>query len=248
MEIEVKDRCHCCEAEYYRVYENTFECKSCGHIYRRYLGNEVEYHQNQYRNIERRDVSEISDDGVVKPLFHEKRKEICERRVSLVSQYLSKVHSYLDIGAGAGTYIDTIRDKVGKIECTELDGSLIQECKRLGFRVYEESFLEIEFSSKYDVVSAWHVLEHVDDADRFLQKCSSITSEYCIIEVPLLVSISGTGRRRRLVDPHAGVYDGHAHYFTKKSFEIMASKYFKIIELKEGVQSPALFAVLGVKK
>mgnify|MGYP001340253334 CR=1 FL=1 len=109
---------------------------------------------------------------------------------------------------------------------------------------YQGDFLKLQFPQTYDIVSAWHVLEHVTDIDAFLKKCASLTRGYCIIEVPTLVSLTGEGRRRELKDPAIGLYDGHAHYFTKKSFEIIANKYFSIIEIKEGVQAPALLAIM----
>ena len=144
----------------------------------------------------------------------------------------------------SGTYANTISSYVKNLECTELDKSLIAECERLGFQVYDVDFLNMKSDITYDIVSAWHVLEHVDNIDAFIKKCSEITEKYCIIEVPLLKSLSGQGRVRKLLDPSIGEYDGHAHYFSKNSFELAVNKHFSIVEIKEGVQSPALFAVL----
>ena len=236
--------CHCCKGKYKSVFVNTFKCAECKHVYRAYKGNEIEYHKSQYRNIERRDRSEISSDGQIRPLFHEKRKDICDKRLEFVLKYVKKTDNCLDIGAGAGTYANLLASHVDSVQCTELDPSLISECIRLGFKVYDESFLDLKFESEYDLVSAWHVLEHVDNVDLFLQKCKNITKKYCIIEVPMLNALNGQGRTRKLTDPSSGVYDGHAHYFTKESFISIASRYFKIIEIKEGAQSPALFAVM----
>ena len=120
---------------------------------------------------------------------------------------------------------------------------------RLGEERRERGDGGVRISSMHGmhIVSAWHVLEHVEDIDSFLKKCSEITNKYCIIEIPLLRSLSGTGRVRKLVDPQDGVYDGHAHYFTKQSFVNIADKYFDIVEIREGVQSPALFAVMEPK-
>ncbi len=240
-------KCHCCGTEYYQLYKNTFECNSCGHIHRNYTGDSIEYHKNQYRQIERRDRSEINEKGEIQDLFHEKRKDICNKRLDFVRKYLNKDFTYLDIGAGAGTYAKTISSYVGTLECTELDKSLIAECERLGFHVYDVDFLNMKSDTAYDIVSAWHVLEHVENIDAFIKKCSKITKKYCIIEVPLLRSLSGQGRVRKLLDPSIGEYDGHAHYFSKNSFELAVGKHFSILEIKEGVQSPALFAVLEKK-
>jgi trans-aconitate methyltransferase len=230
------------------VYENTLKCDNCGHVHRVYPGDSIKYHQEQYRTIERRHRAEIDIKGNVTELFHEKRKDICSKRIDMIDQYLNEQYSWLDIGAGAGTFAKHLQDKVDTIECTELDPSLIRECRKLGFTTYEEDFLKLENSKKYDVVSAWHVLEHVEDIESFLKKASQLVSKYCIIEVPLLVSLSGEGRQRKLKNPTIDSYDGHTHYFSKQSFETIASKYFNILEIKEGVQTPALLAIMERKK
>jgi len=240
--------CHCCGSEYKNVYQNTLKCDTCGHIHRIYPGNSVKYHQEQYRTIERRDHAEIDAEGNVTELFHEKRKDICSKRVEMIDQYLNEKYSWLDIGAGAGTFAKHLQDKVDSIECTELDPSLISECRKLGFTTYEEDFLNLEISKKYDVVSAWHVLEHVENIESFLEKISKLVLKHCIIEIPLLISLSGEGRKRKLVDPTIDNYDGHTHYFSKESFESIASKYFDILEITEGVQSPALLAIMEPKE
>lgn len=241
-------KCHCCGSNYVKLFENTFKCELCEHIHRRYSGNATEYHKNQYRKIERRDISEINEKGEIQELFHTKRDNICKRRIAFVEEYLLESDECLDIGSGAGTYSNKLKKHVKNVQCTELDPSLIAECQRLGFEVYEEDFLKLQFKNRFDIVSAWHVLEHVDDVESFLGKCAQLTKRYCIIEVPLLQSLSGTGRTRKLVDPSVGTYDGHAHYFNKTSFVQLAEKYFSIIEIKEGVQSPALFAVMEPKE
>ena len=239
--------CHCCGSEYKRLSENVYQCGSCFHIHRVYDGDSVEYHQNDYRDIERRDNAEINESGEVQSLFHEKRKDICEKRMSFVQYYLEESDTCLDIGAGAGTYANLLRQEVNDVECTELAPVLINELKRLNFKVYEEDFLSIKFDKKYDVVSAWHVLEHVEDIESFMKKTYQLSNRYVIIEVPLLVSLDGKGRERKLTDPKDETYDGHAHYFTEQSFRELTKNYFNIVSLKEGVQSPALFVVLEKK-
>tara|TARA_R100000152_G_C6780097_1_gene212460 strand:+ start:1073 stop:1831 length:759 start_codon:yes stop_codon:yes gene_type:complete len=251
-------KCHCCSLEYKRLSEtswqgikyilkNVYQCSSCSHIHRVYDGDSIEYHQNIYRNIERRDKSEINEDGEVQSLFHEKRKDMCEKRMSFVQCYLEESDTCLDIGAGAGTYANLLRQEVGDVECTELAPALINELKRLNFKVYEDDFLSIKFDKKYDVVSAWHVLEHVEDIKSFMKKTYQLSNRYVIIEVPLLKALNNKGKVRKLTDPKDEEYDGHTHYFTEQSFRELIKDYFNIVILKEGVQSPSLFSVLEKK-
>ena len=91
----------------------------------------------------------------------------------------------------------------------------------------------------------WHVLEHILDTRKVLSVLEKITNKYSVIEVPTLVALNGVGRRRELKEPNTENYDGHYHYFGEKSFRaLIKDSQFEIIELMEGVQSPALLAIL----
>ena len=114
----------------------------------------------------------------------------------------------MDIGAGAGTFASHLKDLVTEIECTELSQCLIDESRNLGFKTYDEDFLKIDFDRKYDMVSAWHVLEHVDNPEAFLAKTKELSNRYVVIEIPLLVALNGEGRRRKLRIPKIDDYYG----------------------------------------
>ena len=239
--------CHCCGAEYVEIMEDVYKCVICSHIHRLFVGDSIEYHQNQYRKDERRTSDEISEDGVIKEKFHKNREKIVSNRIEIIKEYVTKEMECLDIGAGAGTFANKLKEKCKNVECTELDMNLINECRNLGFKTYTEDFLEIKFDKKYDFVSAWHVLEHVDSIQDFTSKLSKVSKNLVCIEIPLLQALDGTGRTRKLVSPNVGNYDGHAHYFCKDSFINLFKEKFDILEIKEGVQTPALFSIMRVK-
>tara|TARA_Y100000310_G_scaffold267365_1_gene279312 strand:- start:891 stop:1637 length:747 start_codon:yes stop_codon:yes gene_type:complete len=242
--------CHCCENEsYILLIEDVYKCNICDHVFINYKYDNTKFHVEIFRDLKgaRRDEEEIDESGKITKLFHEKRKEIVSKRAEYVKQYLKKDYECLDIGAGAGTFAREIQHHVKEIECTELTPSLIEECERLGFDTYKDDFSLIDFERKYDVVFAWHVLEHVVDVKQFKEKIEKVMGKYAIIEIPLLVALNGQGRRRNLKTPNGGNFDGHAHYFSEQSFVRLFENEFKILELKEGVQSPALFAALERK-
>jgi len=239
--------CHCCGAEYVEIMEDVYKCVICSHIHRNFTGNSIEYHQNQYRKDERRTSDEISEDGVIKEKFHKNREKIVSNRVKIIQEYITKDMECLDIGAGAGTFARKLSEISKNVECTELDINLINECRNLGFKTYTKDFLKINFDKKYDFVSAWHVLEHVDNIQIFVDKLSKVSKNLVCIEIPLLQALDGTGRTRKLVSPNVGKYDGHAHYFCKESFINLFKEKFDILEIKEGVQTPALFSMMRVK-
>ncbi len=241
--------CHACGDLYNEVgyLKDTYDCPSCGHIYRLCPADNYEYHKNQYRKDNRflRDNIEFDDDGSVNEHFHKARKSIVEARRKKIEKYLDPSYSVLDIGAGAGTFIQEIKDLVGEIECNEVADNLLAECERLGFKTYPGDILNIEFNKQYDVVSAWHVLEHVEDIQSFRDKLVQLTKKYCIIEVPLIKSMNPANLKvRNLETPTVENWDGHSHYFTAESLEEFFEEDFEILSIEVGVQDPAVLCIM----
>jgi SAM-dependent methyltransferase len=228
------DTCSICEGTLNKV-GLLDVCSSCGHGFREYEGDIIEYHSKDYRKMFNRTSNEFDANGKVTKKFHDARKEIVTKRYTLVEKYLGKNKSVLDIGSGAGTFAQIIKPISGNIECLELDPALIDESRRLGFKTYDSDFESHEFKQKYDVIFAWHVLEHIINIDEFVLKCKELANDYIIIEVP---------SKRRAKNP----FDGHVHYFNEKSLEMLFKNHeIELIEMKEGVQAPAIFAVFKVK-
>jgi len=239
--------CHCCEGEYTTLQKDVYICTECSHIYRDYAGDSLDYHTNCYRDEEGfRGTGEIIN-GKITEQFHENRRGICSDRVAYSSNFLGVQDSVLDIGSGAGTFVKLLNEKfdLHTIECAELDDRLVTECKQLGFETTQSGILEFPDDKEFDVVFMWHVLEHIQGVEESIKKLHKIMNKRAIIEVPLLVALDGKGRRRDLTPPNEGKYDGHYHYFYERSFrKLVKNAGMKIVDLREGVQSPALLAVI----
>lgn len=244
--------CHCCSGEYTLLKNDVYMCPDCSHIYRDYKGDSIEYHTNCYRDEEGFRGSDEIVNGKITETFHNNRKEMCLSRVAYSAKFM-KTHervlgtSVLDIGSGAGTFAKTLKDHTpfSSIECAELDDRLVAECRNLGFNAQQSGISELPDSDKYDYIFMWHVLEHIQDLRASINKVGQIMKTRAIIEVPLLVAINGQGRRRELTSPNDGKYDGHYHYFCERSFrKLMKSCGMRVVDLREGIQSPALLAVI----
>ena len=180
--------CQCCNNKNKTIAKDTYKCSNCDHIYRNYLNDGIEYHTNQYRtkgNHGTRDNKEIVNNKLTN-IFHEKRRAICTKRIEFISKILKKEYDLLDIGGGGGTFAMLVKEKVNNLDITELNPLCINECKRLGFKkVFDIDFLEINFEKKYDLITAWHVLEHIKDVNKFVDRLKLIAKKYVIIEVPI---------------------------------------------------------------
>lgn len=226
--------CHVCSNPCQRQggkVAGVFLCSECGHIRRLYEGNQIQYHKEIYRTqkAHQRTPGEFDKQGNVTEKFHKARQEIVQKRLMPINPYIDKASICLDIGAGAGTFARELRPHVAKIDCIELAPNLISECKRLGFPTSNEDFLAMDFAHPmYDVVFAWHVLEHIEDARAFVKKMAEASKRYLVIEVPC----------NRRIRPE---YDGHTHHFCRESLRMLLEQCgLKIIELIDGIQMPSI--------
>lgn len=235
------DNCQICDGLNKKQMNDVYKCTVCNHIFRDYKSDGIAYHQNQFRSTDK----DIKDNKVTKG-FHNFRHKLVVGREKLISKYLNNNQHLLDIGGGAGTFANYIKGHVASVECTELDPKLIAECRRLGFTTYDQDMLKIDFKKKYDVVTMWHVVEHIKDLNQYLEKIKTLTKDLLIIEIPTLKSPL-TNKVRRMKSPNP-IFDGHYHYFSMDSLKKLYEKDYDILEISEdGIQKPCIFMVMRVK-
>ena len=224
-------KCHICENQYNKR-NNILICSNCGHKYRQYDKDIIDYHKYQFRKECSRITNCFDKDGKVLQKFHDDRRTIVTDRLTKIASYLSKRDVCLDIGGGAGTFAQRIKENIKNIEVLEIEPNLAEESRRLGFQTYECQLDQIY--KEYDVTFLWHVLEHVENVNLLLSKIASITRKYFIMEIPFGRSIPKK-------------FDGHIHYFSDKSIKLALEKHFDIININDGVQKPAKMLICSPK-
>lgn len=219
--------CHICDTKY-RKESFYFKCPSCNHVFTPPPYDPLLYHQSEYRKKIFRS-GDIKNSQIDFEAFHQNRRQIVERRLEVIRKYLNKDYRCLDVGAGGGTFASIICQLVKAVECLEVGNDLIPELHRLSFKTYHQDFLAQELES-YDIIFAWHVLEHVIRANDFIGKAIKLTNKFFIFEVPINRAIPRK-------------YSGHCHHFCDKSIKKMLSHYNIKFVFLDGVQKPARLAV-----
>lgn len=80
----------------------------------------------------------------------------------------------LDIGAGIGTFLALARDEAGWVVAgTEISRSAVQLAReRHGLELMVGQFEELSLpAATFDLITLWHVLEHVPSPSRLLEAC-----------------------------------------------------------------------------
>jgi SAM-dependent methyltransferase len=83
----------------------------------------------------------------------------------------------LDIGAGIGTFLAIAREHGWSVDGTEVSTTAIARASELHGIEIRAGLVESAASGLYDVVSLWHVLEHLPDPAGTLRFCHGILGE-----------------------------------------------------------------------
>lgn len=231
----VNVNCLICSSTSIEIKKDIYKCSNCSHIYVNYMGDGIKYHKDIHRRDGKsgnRGRNEI-DGETFTSKFHDRRKDICVNRKKYIDCMLSeKLESILDIGAGGGTFLNHVKENFNTIHSTELSTICIINLKKQGYHVYEGHFSNLSIDRKYDVVTCWHVLEHIKDLNPFVENLRKVTAKYLFLEVPT---------KRGLIDNVQKNFDGHYHYFSKESLRIKLEKNFNVIKIEEpGIQKPSI--------
>lgn len=134
----------------------------------------------------------------------------------------------LDIGSGRGFMLYYLRKYYGYSRAAGIQISKNAyefSREKLGLEMYDKDFLELPFENgTFDIVSMWHVLEHVANPEKYIDKIRNILNDRgrLIIEVPNFNSWSR---------PLTGEYwlgldlDYHVTFFTPRSLTDLLKKY-----------------------
>jgi SAM-dependent methyltransferase len=143
--------------------------------------------------------------------------------------------SILDIGSGRGWTLYFLR-KYFRYETavgTQISLPAYRFSReKLGLEIYNQDFLEINFHRTFDVISLWHVLEHVDRPEEYVEKISRLLfgGGRLFVEVPNFDAWS-----RRLARKYwLGLdLEHHLTFFTPATLSALLVKYgFKIQKIR----------------
>lgn len=120
--------------------------------------------------------------------FKSKIKVEYEPESDFLFQKIKENNAILDVGCGKGYVVDRLLPKTSNIVAIDYDMEAVDKAKaripNVDFRCVDVfDYLHTIDSKQFDVIVLSHVLEHLDDPDRFLKKISKY-SRYVYIEVP----------------------------------------------------------------
>ena len=182
--------------------DTLLKCENCGFIFLEdfsITALEKEYQNNYY-------------------LQNFKREEhvlyLNQLRLNKINFFINKNISVLDIGCGKGYILFLLKKKVKSIFGTEINNASVLNLKKENFEIYN-NFEEI--NRTFDLITIYHVLEHVPEPVLFLDQAQRILSVNgkIVIEVP---NIDSFGFRKNK-EKWFYLQKEHLCYFNEKSLE-----------------------------
>jgi len=161
------DRCPLCGSNMLEIWDkpsNIAKCENCSFIFDNPRPS-FENISNYYSKPRKYDswISDISQ-----------RDVLWKRRLNKVKRIVSH-GNLLDIGAGIGQFLFYAKDYFGTVKGTEISDSAISIAKDMfGIYLLKGRIEEIPQDKSYDVITLFHVLEHVENPHMTIQAIHSL--------------------------------------------------------------------------
>lgn len=189
------------------------QCANCGLISLRNplsLADEHDLYDDYYKISFSQDYHRNSAEPGLKTLW-----EINEQRVQMIKTIMTG-RKLLDVGSGQGFFLYHAQQHGFSVTGIDVSSRAIEFCKQ-AFRInvqLQNINQDFHLDEKFEIITMWHILEHVSDPLVFLKQIRRLLSPQgrLIIEVPNINSL-----KFRLASPQhrwvGGNHPRHHKYF-----------------------------------
>lgn len=222
------------------------KCQSCGFVFTQNVPPPEKigayYQSNDY--VSHSDTRK----GLLNKAYHMARNIMLGKKFSMVNA-ISKGKNLLDIGTGTGYFPAFMKKKGYTVTGVEIDEKAREFARsEFGFDVFSPpEFLDHKIDGKFDVITLWHVLEHLEDFDLYLERMLEYLAPggTLIIALPNCSSLDA----RHFREYWAG-YDvpRHLWHFTPSTLTLLARNHdMDVVNIKRLPLDPFYNSMLSAK-
>jgi len=165
-----------------------------------------------------------SKKGFINRAYHLARLYTLRQKLKLVNSLVKKNKTLLDIGCGTGMFLQVCKSNGWQIAGIEPDATAREQAKKRNQVPIEEDLLAAYDGKLFDVITMWHVLEHVHDLDKVVSKLKKLLEPAgtLIVAVPNCDSLDA-----KIYQENWAAYDvpRHLYHFTQESIRVLFQKH-----------------------
>lgn len=199
-------------------------CTDCGFLFTQDFPAEADIG----RYYETPDYISHSDTkkGVINRLYHWVRRYMLKRKAKLVMRVTHRRGGrLLDIGTGTGYFADTMKHLGWQVEAVEKNASARKFAHdHFDLEVKPDTALKDYMTGSFDVITLWHVLEHLEHLNETWETLNSLLTDkgMLLVAVPNCSSYDA-----RKYGAYWAAYDvpRHLWHFTPATIQQFASKH-----------------------
>lgn len=201
-------------------------CNTCSHHFiPHYYRKQIQY--TQYKNAEVTAAVRAGNNWV-KIQRHKLRFQFIKKFI--------KSGKLFDLGAGWGHFMLAGKELGYDVCGIEISEQPYLYCVNdLKLPVDHIDFFEMDETKKFDVITMWDVLEHIDQASPFLEKCNKLTNTggYLFLQVPQIDSYFAKKHK----DNWKMMGLDHVNYFSKKTITQILDKHgYQVLKIKSSFE------------
>lgn len=170
-----------------------------------------------------------SKKGILNFLYQAVKNYSLRKKVRLINNQNFGVGTLLDIGAGTGDFLKYAKDKNWNVHGVEVNDKARQLAFEKGIFL-KESLNDFE-GSQFDIVTLWHVLEHLPNLEKTISQLEALVKEggTLIIAVPNFNSYDA-----KFYKEFWAAYDvpRHLWHFSQESMKLLFSSKMTLAKTK----------------
>ena len=203
---------------------DVWECRNCTQRFTQNIPDQEKiaaYYQSE-NYISHSDTSK----GLINNLYHKVRKRTLLQKRKLIEKTTRKSQgNILDIGAGTGAFLNTMKNANWNCTGIEPDKNAREKALELyGLNIEDADTLYALSAGSFDAITLWHVLEHVHELHKYADQLRNLLSKNgkLFIAVPNYTSTDA-----KMYKQFWAAYDvpRHLYHFSPKSMEHLLNSH-----------------------